>query len=171
MVPMGRAPHRDIDPEPGPDVRLELCRMAIATATWLSVSAVEIERAGPSYTVDTLAAMHEQEPTDELTLILGADQAANLASWRDPERVLSLARLAVAAREGIEREAVLRRLDALADEGRIHFFDMPRIDVSSTLVRERVAEGRPVEYLVPETVRMALAERGLYRQAAGVGRG
>jgi nicotinate-nucleotide adenylyltransferase len=171
MVPMGRAPHREIHPEPGPDVRLELCRMATATAPWLSVSAIEVERGGPSYTVDTLETMRRQEPADELTLILGADQAANLASWREPERVLSLARVAVAAREGIEREAVLRRLDALADDGRIRFFDMPRIDVSSTLVRERVAEGRPVEYLVPETVRMALAERALYREAARVGGG
>jgi nicotinate-nucleotide adenylyltransferase len=169
MVPTGRAPHRLIDPEPGPGVRLELCRMATATAGWLSVSAVEIEREGPSYTVDTLEAMAAGEPETELTLILGADQAANLSSWREPERVLSLARVAVAARKGMEREAVMRRLEGLAEGGRIVFFDMPRIDVSSTLVRERVAEGRPVEYLVPETVRVKLAERGLYREAAEVG--
>jgi nicotinate-nucleotide adenylyltransferase len=170
MVPMGQAPHREIDPEPGPRIRLELCRLAAATADWLTVSALEIEREGPSYTADTLDALHERAPDEEHTLILGADQAANLASWHEPGRVLSLARVAVAAREGIEREAVLRRLEGLADESRIAFFDMPRIDVSSTLVRERVAEGRPVEYLVPETVRAALTERSLY-QAAQVGRG
>jgi nicotinate-nucleotide adenylyltransferase len=169
MVPTGRAPHRQIAPEPGPEVRLELCRLAAATAGWLSVSPAEIERGGPSYTVDTLAAMHEQEPGDELTLILGADQAANLPSWHEPAGVLSLARLAVAAREGMEREAVMRRLEGLAGERDVAFFEMPRIDVSSTLVRERVAEGRPVEYLVPDTVRAALAERALYRQTAGVG--
>jgi nicotinate-nucleotide adenylyltransferase len=170
MVPTGRAPHREIEPEPGPEVRLELCRLATATAGWLSVSGVEIEREGPSYTVDTLSDMREREPGDELTLILGADQAANLASWHEPERVLSLARVAVAAREGMEREAVMRRLEGLADDSRVEFFDMPRVDVSSTLVRERVADGQPVEYLVPDTVRAALTERGLYRQAAEVGR-
>jgi nicotinate-nucleotide adenylyltransferase len=169
MVPTGRAPHRDIQPEPGPEVRLELCRMAAGTAEWLSVSALEIERDGRSYTVDTLEELHERAPKEEHTLILGADQAANLPAWREPERVLALARVAVAAREGIERETVLRRVDALAGEGRIDFFDMPRIDVSSTLVRERVAEGRPVQYLVPDAVRAALSERGLYRPAAQVG--
>jgi nicotinate-nucleotide adenylyltransferase len=170
MVPTGQAPHRQIDPDPGPRIRLELCRLAAATADWLTVSAVEIERDGPSYTADTLEALHQRAPEEERTLILGADQAANLASWHDPERVLALARVAVAAREGIERETVLRRLDGLTDGSRVAFFDMPRVDVSSTLVRERVAEGRPVEYLVPETVRAALTERSLYRQAAEVGR-
>ncbi len=165
-MPMGRAPHREIDPEPGAGVRLELCRLAAAGSDWLEVSELEVGRDGPSYTADTLALLREQEPDDELTLILGADQAANLASWHRPERVMELARVAVAAREGMEREAVLRRLHDLGGTGMIDFFEMPRIDISSTLVRERVGQGRPLRWLVPDAVAQAVAERGLY--AAGV---
>ena len=165
-MPMGRAPHREIDPEPGAGVRLELCRLAAAGSDWLEVSELEVGRDGPSYTADTLALLREQEPDDELTLILGADQAANLASWHRPERVMELARVAVAAREGMEREAVLRRLHDLGGTGMIDFFEMPRIDISSTLVRERVGQGRPLRWLVPDAVAQTVAERGLY--AAGV---
>jgi nicotinate-nucleotide adenylyltransferase len=165
MVPMGQAPHREISPEPGPEVRLQLCRLAAEGADWLSVSDIEVRRQGASYTADTLAAMREQAPDDELTLILGADQAADLGSWREPERVLSLAAVAVAAREGMEREAVLRRLDGLGQDATISFFDMPRIDVSSTLVRERLSERRPVRYLVPDGVRNVVEQRGLYQPA------
>jgi len=169
MVPMGRAPHREIESEPGPGVRLALCRLAAEGNEWLSVSDAEVRRPGASYTADTLAAVREHAPGDELTLILGADQAAHLGSWREPERVLSLASVAVAAREGMEREAVLRRLDGLGENATIVFFDMPRIDISSTLVRERVGERRPVRYLVSDGVRGMIEERGLY-QAAEVGR-
>jgi len=167
MMPMGHAPHREIKPEPGADVRVELCRLAAAGSEWLEVSELETRRDGPSYTAETLAQLHEAKPDDELTLILGADQAAHLASWHEPERVLELARVAVAAREGMEREAVLRRLDRVGRDGVIEFFDMPRVDISSTMVRERLAEGRPVGYLVPEAVAGVVEERGLY--TAGVG--
>jgi nicotinate-nucleotide adenylyltransferase len=165
MVPMGHAPHRDIDPEPGPEVRLELCRLAAEGTDWLSVSGVEIERDGPSYTADTLGALAEAAPDDQLTLILGADQAANLRAWHEPEEVLRRACVAVAAREGMEREAVLRRLDGLGETATIVFFDMPRIDISSTLVRERIAEGNPIRFLVPEPVAGAVEQRDLYRAA------
>lgn len=167
MIPMGTAPHREIEPEPGPDIRVEMCRLAAADTEWLEVSEIETRRDGPSYTAETLAELREVAPDDELTLILGADQAAHLASWRHPERVLELARVAVAAREGMEREAVLRRLDHIGREGTIEFFEMPRIDISSTMVRERAGEGRPLRYLLPEAVERVVGERGLY--TAGVG--
>ena len=167
MMPMGQAPHREIEPEPGAALRVEMCRLAAAGSDWLEVSELEVRRGGPSYTADTLAALHDDSPRDELTLILGADQAAHLASWHEPERVLKLARVAVAAREGMEREAVLRRLHDLGGTGTIDFFEMPRIDISSTLVRERVGEYRPVRYLVPGAVADLVAERGLYSTGVG----
>jgi nicotinate-nucleotide adenylyltransferase len=167
MMPMGQAPHREIEPEPGAGVRVEMCRLAAADSDWLEVSELETARGGPSYTAETLAELHEQAPDDELTLILGADQAAHLASWHQPERVLELARVAVAAREGMEREAVLRRLDHIGRAGTIEFFEMPRIDISSTMVRERAGEGRPLRYLLPDAVAELVVERRLY--SAGVG--
>jgi nicotinate-nucleotide adenylyltransferase len=159
---MGQAPHREIEQDPGADVRVELCDLAVAADDRLAVSRIEVDRPGPSYTVDTLRLLRERSPEDELTLILGADQAARLPSWREPGEVLSLARMAVAARQGLEREAVLRHLDGVAGRERITFFDMPRLDISSTLVRARAASGRPIRYLVPETVTDYVGAKRLY---------
>lgn len=167
MVPMGRAPHRAIDPEPGPAERLELCRLATADVAWLEVFDIEVTREGPSYTAETLRLVAERWPRDELILLLGADQAVALATWREPEVVLELATVAVVAREGMEREAVLRHLDGLGGrEATIVFFEMPRLDISSTLVRERVADGHPIDFLVPREVARAVARDGLYLESA-----
>ncbi len=163
LVPTGQAPHRQIEQDPGPEVRVRLCDCVADSDDRLAVTRIEVDRAGPSYTVDTLRLLRERSPEDELTLILGADQAARLPSWREPEGVVSLATVAVAARGGLEREAVMRRLEGLAGAERLAFFEMPRIDVSSSLVRERAAEGRPIRYLVPEGVRAEIEARGLYR--------
>ena len=159
---MGQAPHREIAQDPGAEVRVRLCDHAVAPDDRLTLSRLEVDRPGPSYTVDTLRLLRERSPEDELTLILGADQAARLASWRDPEGVLSRAKVAVAARGGLEREAVLRHLDGLAGSERIAFFEMPRVDVSSTLVRERVASGHPIRYLVPDRVADYVEAKRLY---------
>jgi nicotinate-nucleotide adenylyltransferase len=163
LVPVGEAPHRTLEEDPGPEVRARLCELAAGADPRLVVSRIEVERPGPSYTADTLEAMHAGEPDDELFLILGADQAANLREWHEPERVLELATVAVAEREGMERESVLRRLHGLPGADAIEFFAMPRLDVSSSLVRERVAADRPIRYLVPDAVADCIEAERLYR--------
>ena len=159
---MGEAPHKEIESDPGAQARVLLCEAAVEGDPRFSLSRAETGRPGPSYTVDTLRLLHEERPGDELTVILGADQARRLPSWREPEAVLSLARLAVAAREGVEREAVSGALEGLAGSDRIAFFEMPRVDISSSMVRERAASGRPIRYLVPDKVADLIAEGGLY---------
>jgi nicotinate-nucleotide adenylyltransferase len=84
-----------------------------------------------------------------------------------PEAILALAQLAVAEREGVRREDIARRLQPLHHGDRVVFFDMPRIDISSSAIRRRVAEGRPIRYLVPDAVAVAIAQHDLYRTAAG----
>jgi len=125
---------------------------------------VEIERGGPSYTVDTLRAIHATSPGDELTFILGGDMAASLPSWREPEALLELATLAVAERGETRRGEITARLAGLrgADE-RLRFFSMPRIDLSSTDIRARVRAGRSIRYLVPDDVARLIGARGLYQ--------
>ena len=167
-MPVGQAPHRAVEHDPGPDVRATLCDLAVEGDARFSVSREEVDRPGPSYTVDTLRRLRQSLPGAELTLILGADQAAALRSWRDPEAVLALAAVAVAGREGLAREAVLRSLDGLATAERIAFFDMPRVDISSSLVRERAASGRPIRYLVPHKVADYVETRGLYGASTAV---
>jgi nicotinate-nucleotide adenylyltransferase len=168
LMPVHAPPHKAMQADPGPEVRLELCRLAVADAAGIEVTGVEIERPGRSYTVDTLRALHDARPEDDLTFIAGADQACGLPGWREPAAVLELAELAVAEREATRRDDVREALYGLpgADE-RVRFFAMPRIDVSSSLIRRRVAEGRPIRWLVPDAVAAAIAERGLYRSQVG----
>lgn len=159
-MPAGEAPHRRIEPEPGPEVRLEMVRLAAAGDELLEASDLEVGREGPSYTFRTLEVLHEERPGDELTFLMGADVAASLESWRRPERVLELARVGVAARPGTEldeAEAALERLGAEAE-----IIRMPELGVSSTRVRRRIARRRPIRYLVPDPIAELIEARGLY---------
>ena len=168
LLPVHTPPHKDMQADPGPEVRLELCRLAVGDAPGIEVSTHEIDRGGRSYTVDTLRALHDARPEDDLTFIAGADQAAGLPAWREPAAVLELAELAVAEREAVQRDDVLDELYGLPGvPERVHFFSMPRIDVSSSLIRRRVAEGRSIRWLVPEAVEREIAARGLYRAQVG----
>jgi nicotinate-nucleotide adenylyltransferase len=163
-IPARVPPHKEVAADPGPEARHELCRLATAGDERFAVERIELERPGRSYTVDTLRALHDRAPEDDLTFIVGGDMARTLPSWREPEVVLELATLGVAERAGAARDDVLGELRALPGaRERIRFFDMPRIDVSSSLVRERVAAGRPIRYLVPDAVAGAIAEHGWYR--------
>ena len=164
LMPTGDPPHKRIDRDPGREERYELCGLAAAGRDWLEVSREEIDRLGQSYSEDTLRLLHDASPGDELCLIMGSDQAMSLPAWREPENVLRLAQVGVARREGIEEERVRAALAGLAGGDRVTFFDMPRVDVSSSDVRERVAAGRPYECLVPERVARRIAERGLYAE-------
>jgi nicotinate-nucleotide adenylyltransferase len=164
LVPAGTPPHKLVPGDPGGAVRVELCELAAAGEPGLEVLRDETRRAGPSYTVDTLRALHDASPGDELTFIVGGDQALGLPDWREPELVLSLARIAVARRGESTREAVLERCAGLTGAvQRLIFFEMPRLDVSSSELRARVAAGRPIRHLVPAAVADRIAELGLYR--------
>jgi nicotinate-nucleotide adenylyltransferase len=167
LMPVAIPPHKEAQEDPGVAARVDLCRLAMSGDERFEVSTLEVDRGGASFTVDTLRELHDLEPEHDLTFIVGGDMAQSLPAWREPEAVLALATLAVAEREGVRREDIARRLEPLHDGDRVVFFDMPRIDVSSSAIRRRVAEGRPIRYLVPDAVNEAIAERGLYRQAAG----
>lgn len=162
LVPTGRPPHKQIEDDPGSDVRLQMTRLAVAGDERLGASGLETGSDEPSYSYRTLELLREQRPDEELFFVMGADAAAGLESWRRPERILELARLGVAEREGVRRSEVEAVLDRLGGAGRAEFLDMPHIEVSSTMVRRRVAEGRPIRYLVPGPVAELIADRGLY---------
>jgi len=167
LMPVAQPPHKEALDDPGADVRLELCRVATAGDPHLEVCDLEVRRGGASYTVDTLRALHDRVPEHALTFIVGGDMAYSLPTWREPEAVLGLARLAVAERDGLRREDIARRLEPLHSGDRVVFFEMPRIDLSSSAVRRRIATGRSIRYLVPDPVAGAIEDRRLYRQAAG----
>ena len=169
LMPVSAPPHKQLlaADEPGAQARLALCRLAVEGDERLGVSDLEVCRGGSSFTVDTLRELHERDPEHELTFIVGGDIAHRLPGWREPEAVLSLARLAVAEREGIRRDDLMGHLRGLRGAERLAFFDMPRVDLSSSGIRERVAAGRPIRYLVPGAVEAEIASRGYYRATVG----
>jgi nicotinate-nucleotide adenylyltransferase len=113
LMPANSAPHKGEESDPGPERRLEMCRLAVGGEAGLEACALEIERGGPSYTVDTLRAIKQGDPQAELTFIVGADMARTLPAWREPRALVELAGLAVAEREDTVREEVLRALAPL----------------------------------------------------------
>jgi nicotinate-nucleotide adenylyltransferase len=161
-MPVYSPPHKEVPDDPGVDVRVELCRRAVAGDERFSVSRIEADVPGRSYTVDTLRRLHESRPEDELTFIMGGDMAHALPTWHEPEAVLRLATLGVAEREGIRRTDIMERLAGLAGTDQIRFFDMPRLDISSSDIRRRVAAGLPIRYLVPDAVASYISSEGLY---------
>ncbi len=162
LVPTGEAPHKRIAEDPGKEIRLAMTRLAASDDARFTVSTLEVEREGPSYTSETLELLAEEKGDTELVFVMGADAAVGLESWHRPERVVELARLAVARRQGVsdtEVAAVMRSLGA--SEGGT-MLEMPQFGVSSSAVRERAASGRPLRYLVPEPVARFIEERGVY---------
>ena len=164
LVPTGRAPHKEIADDPGFSTRLELTRVAATANELLEVEPFEIEAAKsgaePSYTANTLEELSRED--DDLVLLMGADVAAHLDDWHRPERVLELARVGVAGRPGTaidDAEATLERLGA---GDRMEIVRMPELGVSSTRIRRRVGQGRPVRYLVTDGVLELIQAEGLY---------
>jgi nicotinate-nucleotide adenylyltransferase len=168
LMPVATPPHKDAPGDPGPAARIAMCELAVGADDRFAVSDLEVRRGGASYTVDTLRALHETRPGVELTFIVGGDMAFSLPAWRAPQEVVGLARLAVAEREGARRADILERLATIPGAvDRVDFFDLPRMDVSSSLVRRRVAAGRPIRYLVADPVAEYIAQHGLYRSPVG----
>ena len=162
-MPSGEAPHKRIDPEPGRDVRLQMARLAAATDPALEASDAETSREGLSFAFHTLELLTHARPQDEFVFLMGADVAAGLEGWRDPLRMLELARLGVAARPGTVLDEAEAALERLGGAERAEIVKMPEIGVSSTGIRRRVAAGRPIRHLVPDAVVDLIAEGGLYR--------
>lgn len=163
LVPTGNAPHKRIADDPGREARMEMTRLAAADDSRFSVSALEVEREGPSYTYETLAALAEERPDRKLVFVMGADAAIGLESWREPGRVVELASLAVARRAGVSDPEVAAVMRSLGCEERATILEMPQFGVSSSAVRDRATQGKPLRYLVPDVVANFIEEKGIYR--------
>ena len=161
-MPAGAPPHKPIVQDPGAARRVEMCRLLLDGVAGVSVCTLELERDGPSYTVDTLRAVHESHPQAELTFIVGADIASTVPAWHEAPELLRLAELAVAARPGSDRRGAIDALAPLDAPKRVRFLDAPLLDVSSSAVRERAGAGEPIEELVGAPIAGYIAEHGLY---------
>ena len=161
-VPVGNAPHRQIEDDPGAEARFEMVELAVGADERFRVSRIELEREGPSYTVDTLRELHERESDSEFFLIIGGDQALALPKWHEPESILELATIGVFERGNNTRNAIGVTLARMRGADRLCFLEMPRIDISATEVRRRARQGKPIRYLVPDKVANFIGAQSLY---------
>ena len=142
---------------------MEMAKLAAAEDERFEASSLEVDRDGPSYAYETLERLAEAEGDTELTWLMGADAALGLESWREPRRVLELARLGIARRGEVPGDEIREVLERLGAPDQATVVDMPSFAVSSTEVRRRAREGRPLRYLVPDGVAGFISARGLYR--------
>lgn len=164
LVPARIPPHKPAGPWTSAERRAAWVEAAAAEHEGLVASRIELLREGPSYTADTLEEMAAAEPGARLWFVLGADQLSELPRWRDPQRILAAARLAVVPREGRSRSELQETADRVAP-GRVDWLDVPEIGISSSLVRARAAAGRPFAHLLPAPVAEAVRREGLVPSA------
>jgi nicotinate-nucleotide adenylyltransferase len=161
FVPTGQPwmkEHREVSPA---EDRYLMTVIATASNPRFSVSRIEVDRRGPTYTVDTLRALSAEHPDAELYFITGADAILEIVHWKDPEEVLELAHFIAATRPGYDLARF--EADAATRHPRISVMHIPALAISSTDIRARVREGRPIRYLVPEGVKSYIEKTGLYR--------
>ncbi len=143
--------------------RLAMLQRALEGEPAFRVATLELERAGPSYTADTLEVLREERPNDELFFILGEDALVDLPNWARPQRIVELAKLALARRADTAAQAIEevgRRLPGLLE--RVGWLKMPLVEVSATEIRERVSSGLPIGDMVTPAVEAYIREHGLY---------
>jgi nicotinate-nucleotide adenylyltransferase len=166
LMPAARPPHKGRNVVSNAADRVMMTRLAIGGDPLLDLSLVEMERPGPSYTVDSLVQLRASLGDDVgLVMILAADAFAEIEGWREPDRLLDLAEWAVGPRPGTplpDRAALRQRFGARA--ARIHLLAGPSLDLSSSEIRARVAARRSIRYLVPRAVEELITARGLYRR-------
>jgi nicotinate-nucleotide adenylyltransferase len=158
VVPSGEPPHRT-GPRASPLDRFTMACLASAGHPQFTVWDVELKRSGPSYTVDTLAALHDERPGDELVLLVGSDTWPEMTGWHEPERLFALAEVAVMDRPGRSIESVVAPFPGSRGVTRV---GGPVLPISATSIRERVRRGESVRYLVPGPVAEYIARRRLY---------
>ena len=164
FVPAGQPWLKTERPITPAEHRLQMLRLALADKPYFKLSAMEIERAGPSYTVDTITELQGQlDAEDELFFILGQDNLAQLPQWREPSRLIEMCYLVAVPRPGSPRPN-LKTLEASLPgiSQRVMLLDKPYIDISASGIRDRRAQGLSVRHLVPEPVNRYIKEHGLY---------
>ncbi len=157
FVPAAQQPFKSAEQQTEPRHRVAMLRAALEDNPRFVLDLCEIERGGVSYTVDTLRALRDEFPRDELFLLIGADAARDLAAWRAAERLPELATLVALTRHGIEEDlptGIGRRVE------------VPAIGLSATEIRRAVGEGRSIRYVVPDVVRDYIAAHALYQVEA-----
>ena len=166
FMPAAQPPHKPGEGMASAADRLLMTRLAIAGDEAFELTLIEMERSGPSYTIDSVVELRRLYGDDaELFLLMAADSLAQIDAWRQPDELLERIEWVVGPRPGValpDRSALEERFGERAS--RIHLLGGPSLDVSSTAIRDRVAAGHAIRYLVPRGVEELIVDRGLYRR-------
>ena len=164
VVPAGDPPHKPDQPLTPAFHRIRMLELALDGRTGFGIDRIDLDRTGPSYTVDTLRALGSRIPTSKMVFLMGEDSLRDLHTWREPEEILALAEIGVGCRPGVsvDLDAVYERLPTA--RGRVALVDVPQIEVSSRDLRRRVAAGEPIAFQVLPAVETYIHEHGLYRK-------
>ena len=159
-------PHK-LDEEVTPvEHRLAMVRLAINSNPHFAISRVDVDRPGPSYTVDTVSILQEQWGQEtEIYFIMGLDSLMELPTWHQPERLIQLCRLVVVRRPGFELDMAQLEASLPGISSRVEILDMPEMDISSSDLQERVREGLSIRYQVPPEVERYINDHELYRRS------
>ena len=168
-VPAGRPPHKAGQIVSSDRDRLTMLELALAGSPRDEISTIDLDRAGPSYTADTLELLRKQVAPATLVFLMGEDSLRDLPTWHDPERILRTAELAGAGRPGIDANLDVLTQAIPALNGRVHLAFIDEVPVSSSDIRQRVRENRPIKGLVPAAVESYIRERGLYTSGSDPG--
>ena len=165
FIPTGQPWLKEQQPATAGKHRLQMLELALASNPKFDVASVEVDRPGPTYTVDTLEDLHQELGSEvELYFIIGMDALEQFRQWQRPERMLELCKLAVVNRPGYQRVDVNEMVREYPQVGPgLTLLNVPRVEISSTDIRRRVAEGKSIRYLVPEVVQEYIQEHGLYQ--------
>lgn len=161
-VPAGRPPHKQGQIVSSDDDRLQMLRLALADSPADEISLVDIERLGPSYTSDTLEALRRSLDQERLFFLMGEDSLRDFPTWHRPDRILSLAELAVAGRPGVDADLERIALALPAIKGRVHLVPAEELAISSSDIRRRVRANESIRDLVPPEVAAYIARHNLY---------
>lgn len=146
------------------DDRVAMVLRAIENDDRFRIDLREFERPGSSYTVDTIQSFHDEFPTSELFFVMGEDSLLDFPSWNDPEIIVGLATIAVASRPKIELDLTTLFAKLPSARNRVIEVKTPEVAISSTLIRERLAKGESIRYLVPAEVETTIYDRSLYHE-------
>lgn len=162
FVPAGTPPHKPGRPITDAGERLRMLELATADVDGFVIDTVDLRGEAPSYTSELLERVRAEHPDDALWFIIGADSLAELHTWHEPEHIISLARLAVAGRPGWDLDPALATSPVPGLRDRVDVFSSVPVDLSASVIRERLAAGLPVDWLVPAPVLAYIEARGLY---------
>jgi nicotinate-nucleotide adenylyltransferase len=155
FVPARIPPHKSKNETSSQQDRLAMLKLAVGGRNEFKISEIEFNRPGPSYTIDTLIELQRENPEGEFCFIIGADNISEMESWYQPERILKIVKVAAAGRPGFSPEGKFSAM--------IESFDMTPVNVSSTMIREKVRSGRSISGLLPPAVEEYIIKWDLYK--------